>query len=521
MPNRKLSSPVFKDYLQNQPLLLPPSLEELISTNHPVRIVNEVINQINIQPLLAAYTGGGSSSYHPLMLLKVVVYGYMNNVYSSRKLEDACKSDIRFMWLAAMNMPDHNTINTFRSIKLQEPLKEIFTQVVELLAAEGLLNIKEIYTDGTKIEASANRYSFVWGNAIKTNKEKMAKQLESMWQYAQSVADKELQDTTPTDFTAIDKEKVKAVVAKIDAAIKDKPVSKTFNQKLNYVKKNYENSLDKYEQQEAIIGDNRSSYSKTDEDATFMRMKEDHMKNGQLKPAYNVQASTNNQFIVNYTVHQNATDTNTLIEHLEDYKQCYHTVPTTATADAGYGSEENYEYLQQNEIVAYVKYSHFDREQNKQIQSKKPFTADTLHYNKEEDYYVCPMGQKMLNIGTHTQITSTGFKQTITNYQAQNCSTCPLNGACHKSKGNRIISINHNLNKLKLQARENLQSDEGIANRKKRCYDTEPVWGNIKNNHHFKRFMLRGTKKVTVEMGLLSLAQNLRKKAAINIKNAA
>ena len=314
MHTKKVVAPVFKDYLQNQPLLLPPSLEELIAKYHPVRIVNEVINQINLQPLLAAYSGGGCSSYHPLMLLKVVVYGYMNNVYSSRKLEDACKSDIRFMWLAAMNTPDHNTINTFRSVKLQEPLKEIFTQVVELLAAEGLLSIKEIYTDGTKIEANANRYSFVWGNAIKTNKEKMAKQLASMWQYAQSIADKELQDTTSTDFTAIDTAKVKAVVAKIDAAIKDKPVSKTFKQKLHYVKKNYENNLDKYEQQEVIIGDNRSSCSKTDPDATFMRMKEDHMKNGQLKPAYNVQASTNNQFVVNYTVHQNTTDTNTLIE---------------------------------------------------------------------------------------------------------------------------------------------------------------------------------------------------------------
>jgi transposase len=514
-------SPVFKSYLQNQPLLLPPSLEELIAVNHPVRVVNEVINQINIEPLLAAYSGGGCSSYHPLMLLKVVVYGYMSNVYSSRKLEDACKSDIRFMWLAAMNTPDHNTINTFRSVKLQAPLKEIFTQVVELLAAEGLLSIKEIYTDGTKIEANANRYSFVWGNAIKTNKEKMAKQLEAMWQYAQSLADKELQDTTPTDFTSIDPQKVQAVVAKIDAAIKGKDVSKTFKQKLSYAKKNYEHNLAKYEQQEAIIGNNRSSYSKTDPDATFMRMKEDHMKNGQLKPAYNVQASTNNQFVVNYSVHQNTTDTTTLIEHLEDYKECYDTLPSVVTADAGYGSEENYTYLQQNEVKAYVKYNQFDREQNENIQSKKPFTADKLFYNGKEDYYVCPMGQKMLNIGTHTQTTSTGFRQIITNYQAQNCSNCPLNGACHQSKGNRIIGINHQLNKHKQQAKENLQSNEGIEHRKKRCSDTEPLWGNIKHNYHFKRFMLRGMKKVTVEVGLLSLSQNLRKKAAIQTKKAA
>ena len=296
MTKRTVIKPVFKAYLQNEALLLPPSLEELIPANHPVRVVNAVINQINLQPLLSAYSGGGCSSYHPLLLLKVIVYGYMTNVYSSRKLEEACKSHIHFMWLAAMNTPDHNTINTFRSIKLQEPLKNIFIQVVALLAAEGLLSIKELYTDGTKIEANANRYSFVWGNAIKTNKEKMARQLETMWQYAQSIADKELQDSTPTDFKTIDAQKVKAVVEKIDAAIKDKPVSKNFKQKLNYVKKNYENNLEKYTKQEAILGDNRTSYSKTDNDATFMRMKEDHMKNGQLKPAYNVQASTNNQF---------------------------------------------------------------------------------------------------------------------------------------------------------------------------------------------------------------------------------
>ena len=521
MTKRTVIKPVFKTYLQNEVLLLPPSLDELIPANHPVRVVNTVINQINLQPLLSAYSGGGCSSYHPLLLLKVIVYGYMTNVYSSRKLEDACKSHIHFMWLAAMNTPDHNTINTFRSIKLQEPLKNIFTQVVELLAAEGLLSIKEIYTDGTKIEANANRYSFVWGNAIKTNKEKMARQLETMWQYAQSIADKELQDGTSTDFKTIDAQKVKALVERIDAAIKDKPVSKTFKQKLNYVKKNYENNLNRYAKQEVILGENRTSYSKTDTDATFMRMKEDHMKNGQLKPAYNVQASTNNQFVVDYTLHQNTTDTNTLIEHIEDYKQCYDTAPAIATADAGYGSEENYHYLAQNNITAYVKYSHFDREQNETIQSKRPFSADKLFYNEHQDFYVCPMGQRMNNIGTHTQKTSTGFKQTITNYQAKNCSTCPLNGVCHKSKGNRIISINYNLNKHKQQAKQNLQSDQGIANRKKRCYDTEPVWGNIKHNHHFKRFMLRGMKKVTVEVGLLSLAQNLRKKAAINTKNAA
>ena len=521
MPIKRKAAPVFKDYDPQQMMMLPPLLTELIAAHHPSRVVNDVVDKIDLQPLLQAYTGGGCSSYHPKMLLKVVVYGYMTNVYSSRRLEEACRSNIYFMWLAAMNTPDHNTINTFRSTKLQGPLKKIFAQIVGLLANEGLLSIKEAYTDGTKIEADASKYSFVWGNAIKTNKEKMAKQLEAIWQETQRIAAMEHEDKTPTDFSSIDKQKVQEVVAKIDEAIKDRPTTTKFKQKLNHIKKNYENNLDKYEKQEAIIGEGRSGYSKTDEDATFMRMKEDHMMNGQLKAAYNVQVSSNNQFVTNYTLHQSAADTTTYKTHLEDYKGSHHVLPQTATADAGYGSEENYEYLEQNNITAYVKYNQFDREQNSNAQSKRPFAADKLFYNGQEDFYVCPMGQRMHSIGTYQQKTATGFTQTITSYQAKNCSNCPLNGMCHKAKENRIISINHRLNKHKQQAKENLQSAQGVAHRKKRCWDTEPIFGNIKNNHHFKRFMLRGIKKVNVEVGLLSIAQNLRKKATLKVKIAA
>jgi transposase len=513
--------PIFKAYHQDQIMLLPPSLSELIADNHPVRILNEVLNKIDIRPLTREYKTGGSSSYHPLMLLKVLVYAYINNIYSSRKIEEAVQQNIHFMWLSGMSTPDHNTINRFRGEKLKEPLKKIFTQVVQLLAAEGLLSIKELYTDGTKIEANANRYTFVWGNSIKTNKEKIKQQLETLWKYAQSIATDEIDDTDPSGFDKIDSEKVKDTIEKIDAALKDKPVTKEIKQKLNYARKKWPEALDKYEAQEKILGDQRNSYSKTDTDATFMRMKEDHMKNGQLKPAYNLQVSSNNQYVTNYSIHHNATDTTTLKEHLEQYKQSYDTTPEIVTADAGYGSEENYAYLESNNIEAYVKYNQFDREQNETIQSKRPFAADKLHYNKDEDYYVCPMGQHMQNTGSYIKKTSTGFKQKITQYKATNCEGCPLNGVCHKSNGNRMIEINHNLNEHKIKANQNLLSEEGIKHRKKRCHDVEPVFANIKNNHNFKRFMLRGKEKVSIETGLLALAHNLRKKCSQMIKKAA
>lgn len=174
----KRSKPVFKTYVQNQVMLLPPSLEDLIAPNHPVRVVNMVLEGLNIDPLLKKYKGGGTSSYTQRRLLKVLLYAYISNIYSSRKTEEACRVNIHFMWLAGMQTPDHNTINRFRSERLREPFRAIFIQVVKLLAAEGLLSLKEIYTDGTKIESVANRYTFVWGNAIKTNKEKIGSQLE-------------------------------------------------------------------------------------------------------------------------------------------------------------------------------------------------------------------------------------------------------------------------------------------------------------------------------------------------------
>lgn len=513
--------PVFKAYHQRQAMLLPPSLDELIVANHPVRVVDDVLSQIDIQPLIRKYKTGGSSSYHPGMLLKVLVYAYLNNIYSSRKIEEALQQNIHFMWLSGMSTPDHNTINRFRGERLKEPLKKIFTQVVQLLAVEGLLSIKELYTDGTKIEANANRYTFVWGNAIKTSKERMGQQLDELWQYAQSIAASELDDTDPGGFDKIDKEKLAATIAKIDAALQDKPMSKQVKQKLSYAKKNWPAALDKYDRQEALLGDQRKSYSKTDTDATFMRMKEDHMKNGQLKPAYNLQVSSNNQYITHYSIHQATTDTTTLQEHLTDFKNEHQIMPAIVTADAGYGSEDNYEYLEQNNITAYVKHTQFDREQNKNIQNKKPFTADKLHYNKQQDYYVCPMGQHMHNIGVYSKTTTTGFTQTITKYEANNCSGCPLNGSCHKSKANRVIEINHRLNELKQQANNRLLSEQGIEKRKQRCYDVEPVFANIKHNHGFKRFMLRGKQKVAIETGLLAIAHNLRKKAFQNNKKAA
>ncbi|MFM6402909.1 MAG: IS1182 family transposase, partial [Planktothrix sp.] len=365
-------------------------------------------------------------------------------------------------------------------------LKSIFTEVVILLAEEGLLSIEEINVDGTKIEANANRYTFVWKKSIQTNKEKMKKQLSEIWQYAQSVSTEENSLPDPPDFTEINSEKVKQTVEKLNEVLgATSQVDKKTKARLSYITKNYPKNIEKYESQEQILGD-RNSFSKTDTDATFMRMKEDHMRNGQLKPGYNVQISTSNQFIVNYTIHHNPTDTTTLPQHLSQFKECFGKLPKIVVADAGYGSEENYGFLHENEIEAYVKYGKFDLEQSKRYNSKNPFSSDKLFYDEQKDCFYCPMGQQMNYIGDAKRKTSTGYEQRLRRYRAKNCDGCPLNGVCHKSQNHRVVELNEKLIRYKKKAFELLTTDVGIERRKKRCFDVEPTFGNIKNNHGFR-----------------------------------
>ncbi len=506
---------VFKPYDQRQLSLLPPSYDDLVPKNHPVRVVNTIIDNLDISALEKDYKGGGTSSYHPRMLLKVIIYSYLRNIYSSRKIEQALQENVHFMWLSGQQKPDHGTINHFRSQRLKGQLKQIFSQVVLFLNDQGVLNLKDLYVDGTKIEANANRYTFVWGKSIKTNKVRIQRQLKELWSYTEKVCKEELKEANQPDFDAITPEAVTATIDRINEALRDKPVDPKVKQKLGYAKKNWPSNLKKYQEQERLLG-GRSSFSKTDPDATFMRMKDDPMQNGQLKPGYNIQGSSNNQYLTNYTIEQTTADTTTLKKHLEEFKANYGTTPDTLTADAGYGSEENYVHLEEEGIEAYVKYNYFHKEQMDEKKGKSnPFAADNLHYNEETDTYYCPMGQALEPIGNTTNVTKTGYRQQLRLYQAKNCKGCPLRSNCHKAKGNRIIQRNLKLTRLKQQAKRLLLSEEGVAKRKRRCWEIEAIFGNIKQNMHFKRFMLRGLEKVEVEMGLIAMAHNLNKFARL------
>ena len=500
---------VYKSYVQNEIALFPLTLDEMVPANHRARVVNAVIDRLDISAIEGKYKAGGTSIYHPRMLLKVITYAYLDNVYSGRRMETLLSENVAYMWLSGMNRPDFRTINLFRSKRLKGVFEGIFTQVVTMLNEEGLVSLDVQYIDGTKIESAANKYTFVWRKRVERSKAKLESQIRVVLAEAEeAVKSEEGGDGEEQPYADDLKARTEKVLKKMDEA----GISKSAQRKA--VEKVRDEMLPKraeYEGHLEKMGD-RNSYSKTDPDATFMRMKEDHMMNGQTKPGYNVQIATENQFVTNYGVYQRPTDQGTLIDYLESFKSKYGRQSDTVVADSGYGSEQNYEYLFGNGIDAFVKYNMFHAEKKRSYRNNI-FRVENLSYNSELDFYVCPMGQRMEHVGDETRVSELGYVSMVGIYKAKRCDGCPMRGQCHKGKGPRAIEVNRRNNELRAKARELLDSEEGLRHRSKRPIEPEAVFGQIKSDHGYKRFRLKSLEKVSVEFGLVALAHNLRKYA--------
>lgn len=492
---------------QNQIMIFPPSLDELIPSNHVVRIVSAVIDRLDISGILSTYRGGGNSCFDPRMMLKVLIYAYLNNVYSSRKIERMLAENICFMWLSGMCRPDYRTINYFRGKRLKTGIDGVFTQVVELLHQEGLVTLNVQYIDGSKVESSANKYTFVWRKSVEKYDSKLKQKTDALLKQIEERHAIECEEDTSAGELTVEgfSERLERLSERIDESELSKQEART-------VKKIKEESIPKmaeYREHLEIMG-GRNSYSKTDHDATFMRMKEDHMMNGQLKPGYNVQISTENQFITHYGIYQRPTDTLTYITYQKAFRDRYGRFSESNVADSGYGSEENYKFMTDNGIAPYVKFNMFHVEQKKKYRDN-PFLPQNLYYNREENYYVCPMGQHMDFIREEKRYTESGFEQTVSIYRARRCHGCPLRAKCHKAKGNRTIEVNHRLNAYKDMVRNLLTSEEGLMHRSRRPIEPEAVFGQLKANGMFKRFRLKGLSGTNVEFGLKAIAHNLMK----------
>jgi transposase len=508
----------YKPYEQHQAYLIPPSAEELIPQDHLVRLVNEVIDEMGIEHLMRKYqAGGGASRYHPVMMTKLLVYGYMTKVCSSRLLAKAARENVMFRWLSWNQEPDFRTLNAFRGKMLKGVMEEIFVTAVKMLKAKGYIKLENYFVDGTKIESASGKYTFVWKKAVEKNEKKLDDKLRSYIKMAERVWEDENHEYGNRDleelggkekFTRADMKELVGILRERIERLEACEDKKKLKKELKTIEKDYLPRKKKYEKAKRICG-KRNSYSKTDPDATFMRMKEDHMRNGQLKPAYNVQIGTENGFVVGYDLFPNPTDTKTLKPHLRRQAKRLGVKPKVVIADAGYGSEENYAYLENRGTVAVVKYGMYRKERSREWKNDR-FKTDNWEYNKKGKYYVCPNERRLILRETMKRKTGSGYPITIEKYESESCKYCRLKKQCTKAKGNRTIERNERLFRLKRKARRILEDERYVELRKQRSVEVETVFGQIKGNQGFRRFLLRGMAKASTEWGLLSLGYNLK-----------
>ena len=407
----------------DQQLLLPPNLSELIPGDDPVRVVNRVVNQLDQNILYKPFTRErGQPPYHPAMMMKLLIYGYTQKVYSCRRLEKATKRDINFMWLCAYQQPDFITINRFRGKYFKKILEEVFTQVVLILLEEGYIKGEEYFVDGTKLKADANKYKVVWKKNTERYKDAARRRASEIINEANELNDLEISENLDSESLAQSSEKIEN---SIDESRDEKKVQrrkKSLSKKL----KTESEKVGKYENQEKIP-EERNSYSLTDTDATFMRM-----KNDETLPAYNLQVGTENGFVLGVSVHQTANDGKVFKDHMEKRNREPIGKPKTVIADAGYGYRRNYEYLDSNEIEACVKYPGYWAEEKDEKKNRYKYYKFKMN---EAGEIHCPAGHRMRREDDLLHFDTS-------NYMCDFCSNCPAKTECIGQNDYKVLQVN-------------------------------------------------------------------------------
>ena len=521
-----LTSAKFKQYDQNQPSLLPLDLDELVGKTHLVRVVNKVVNAMDLGSLTNQYKGGGTTSYHPKMLLKVLLYAYSIKIYTGRKIAAALRSDVHFMWLAAMNRPDFRTINNFRSGRAKEAVELIFKEMLEFLMEHSYIKMENYFCDGSTFAADANKHKMVWkknAERYKASAEEKCRELFKQIDELNAAEDKEYGDNNleqSGDLSSITGKDIDKQVQALNEKIKEAADKKTAR-KSNSLNKKLEHEKGRiagYERQISTSG-KRSGYNKTDEDATAMRMK----NKVETLPAYNVLAGSEDQFITGISVHQNTNDGTCFAEHMEQVAAQQPCKPANVIADSIFGTEQNYELLEKQGVEAYLKFPAFHAEGTKKYQGN-PFLKENFAYDPLTDTYTCPNNQLLILTGSHYKTHKvTGYRSHLKQYECTGCKGCPFyEQCCRSSEGsNRIIRVNEKLDAYKQKAREKLKSEKGIQLRKKRAIEIESCFGDIKHNMGFRRFHVMKIEKVKTEITLVAMAHNLRKINVQELKKAA
>lgn len=474
-----------------------------------VFLVHNIVEEMNLSFLDSAYPSRGRKPVvEPRTMLKILAFAYLNRKYSARDIEDACKYDLRFRWLLDNGKaPDHVTINRFRN-KIYPFMDEILHQLINLLIEQEEIDLKSIYIDGTKIEANANRYTFVWKKSILKYQEKLIKKILKYFEIKEDMSGLDCKKLVLTEFNSIRNIcKDKKIIF-----VYGKGKRKSIEQRKYEMLEEWLDKLNKYEEHLNILGE-RNSYSKTDNDATFMQLKDDHMKNGQLKPAYNIQCATNGGYIIDIEGFSNPADVRTLIPFMNNLLEKYGSKIERIVADSGYESEENYLYLKENRLESFIKPSNYEIKKTRKYK-KDISRKENMEYCEANDYYICANNKKLEFEKIIYRKKNNGFKSEHRVYLCKECLNCSYSNDCIKNKnksGLKRIYVAERFERLRRQSEENITSKEGIVERQNRSIQAEGAFSYIKSGMEYLRFRHRSLDKIIAEMKLLSLAINIRK----------
>src|SRR5690554_132180 len=449
-------------------------------------------------------------------ILKAILFAFSIGIRSTRDIKDLCKHDTRFMFLLdSLDPPSHTTINnTINS--LSSSIDDVLVAINEkIMEHDDKIDPNIVFIDGTKLEAYANKYTFVWKKAILKFKDRLIQkiirllpelnELLNKYDYPiikekDSYTSSELIDIVVILSSIIDKEEIELVYRQGKRKDKIQRLFDFFNE--------YQGKMLEYTNHLEIMGDKRNSYSKTDNDATFMRMKDDHMRNGQLKAGYNIQIAVSDEYIMAIELYQDRTDFATFIPFLNHYDSLYGFYPKYPVADAGYGSFDNYKFCFENGIGLYQKYSMYSKEKERKYKND-PFSRN--NFEKDEDgNYICPNNKKLTYV--HDLKMRTNIYEAYNKvYRCNDCEGCPLREKCTTSKYGRTIRVNEELESYKQIVRENLESEKGINVRVNRSIQVEGAFGVMKESIAFRRFKRRTKLSARLAATLVAIGMNISK----------
>ncbi len=479
-------------------VVLPLNLGISIPKEDNVFKLVEICEQLDYTKLFATYMRNWRI-LNPITLFEIMVFAYMNGIYSARAIEKACRTDIRFMWiLQGEQAPSRGTITRFQNERLTEVIEDLFYQLVTKLYELGELKFKNIFVDGTKIEANANKYTFVWRKVIEKNNEKLNKKAEDIlhvicerYGISEYVSIEECYDILSKQAMLFGEQFVYGKGHHKTQLQRDiEAIGAIIDKKNEYI-----SSLRKF--------NGRNSYSKTDVEATFMHLKEDHMRNGQLKAAYNIQIGVESEYIVGLGAFSNRSDVGTLIPFLRRIRAHTNRTIERVIADAGYESEENYAFLEENGQESFIKPTNY---------KIKKSSLDDLIYDSENDRYICKDNRYLNFAWESKRTTENGYETTTRHYRTESCIGCPHRDKCFKGKADfRKIQVSQSFNKHRKKSLANITSDVGMLLRMNRSIQVEGVFGILKQDYGFRRFLTRGKKKIETQFFLLAFAFNIQK----------